>query len=98
MLRQGAPFHVQLQGNSPGGTWMGASAQHVPDAARSSVPERRWKTDAGIGFRFVFLYFLLYCLTMQIITGLLPIPFLDLAEPGSLAPLRAIPRFARPVA
>ena len=69
---------------------MGASAQHVSEAVRLGVPEQRWKTAACIGFRFVFLYFLLYILTTQIITGLLPLPFLDdLPEPGSLAPLRA---------
>src|SRR4051794_7833438 len=51
-----------------------------PELSPSAQPAR-WNPATRVAFRFCFLFFLLYCLTTQVATGLLPIPGLDLPDP-----------------
>jgi hypothetical protein len=57
------------------------------DAIQTAQP--RWRSATRVAFRFCLLYFGLYCLTNQVITGLFPIPKIDLPDPGTLPPIRA---------
>jgi uncharacterized membrane protein YphA (DoxX/SURF4 family) len=51
-----------------------------------------WTLFTRVAFRFCFIYFLLFCVTNQVIMSLLPIPIedLDLADPSSLAPIHNV--------
>lgn len=49
-----------------------------------------WSLTARIAFRFCFVYFGLYCLITQIILSVLIIPKVDLSDPATLAPFRAV--------
>src|SRR4051794_10148938 len=58
----------------------------VPVRIESEPPH--WNLARRIAFRFYFLYFGLYCLTTQVVTGLLPIPGIDIPDLASVAPVR----------
>lgn len=52
--------------------------------------EVRWRLSLRLAFSFCFLYFILYCLTNQVIAGMFPIPGIDFPEAAQFGPLRAI--------
>ena len=60
---------------------MGESVQRVRQSPRWGLPLRT-------AFRFAFIYFGLYCLSAQILTGLIPIPNVEVPELDTLPPLR----------
>jgi len=66
------------------------AAQPQIDAAHvaTEVAPVRWNAATRIAFRFCFIYFSLYCLTTQILTGMFPIPKVDLPDLASLPPVR----------
>ena len=49
-----------------------------------------WSPAKRIAFRFCCLYFGLYCLVSQIILAVVVIPKVEMPDPGTLAPLRAV--------
>jgi len=49
-----------------------------------------WKLATRVAFRFCFVYFGLYCVLTQISVGLVPLPSVDIPDPGTLWPLRLI--------
>jgi hypothetical protein len=53
-------------------------------------PPTRWNLFTRVAFRFAFVYFILYCLTNQIISELIPIPKVNIPDLGSLWPMRQI--------
>ena len=55
-----------------------------------STTNPRWKLATRVAFRFCFVYFILYSLSNQIFGGLFPIPKVDIADLGTLWPLRQI--------
>jgi uncharacterized membrane protein YphA (DoxX/SURF4 family) len=59
-----------------------------PPQLESTRP--RWNSGARIAFRFAVLYFGLFSVCTQILTSLLPLPGVDIPDPGSLPPLRQI--------
>lgn len=48
----------------------------------------RWNRATRLAFRFCCIYFVLYCLSNQVLTSLLAIPGVDLPDPSSIPPLR----------
>ena len=65
-----------------------ASAQTQVHLDQTEIPAGKWSFTSLVAFRFCFAYFLLYCLTNQVITGLVPIPKLEIPEPSTLWPIR----------
>jgi uncharacterized membrane protein YphA (DoxX/SURF4 family) len=65
-----------------------ASAQTPVHLDQTETRAGKWSFTALVAFRFCFAYFLLYCLTNQVITGLVPIPTLEIPEPSRLWPVR----------
>lgn len=55
---------------------------------RGEPQHPRWKVASRIAFRFCVLYLGLYCLTTQVLTGLFPIPKIDVPDLSALAPIR----------
>lgn len=54
-------------------------------------PKRQiWSPGTRVGFRFCFVYFTLYCLSNQIVTGLLPISIIEIPDPATKWPMRQI--------
>ena len=51
-------------------------------------PARGWSLAKLASFRLVSVYFVLYCLTNQVLTGFFPLPF-DVADPSGVTPVRA---------
>ena len=49
-----------------------------------------WRPTARIAFRFCFVYFGLYCLSNQIIFGLIYVPNVEIPDPATLWPMRQI--------
>ena len=49
-----------------------------------------WGLASRLAFRFCFVYFGLYCLLTQILSGLIPIPNVEIPEPGTLPPFRQV--------
>ena len=60
------------------------------DPSRNQLQSECWGFASRIAFRFTFLYFGLYCLLTQIFGGLLPIPTVEIPDPGTLPPFRQI--------
>jgi uncharacterized membrane protein YphA (DoxX/SURF4 family) len=60
------------------------------DPSRDQLRSECWGLASRIAFRFTFLYFGLYCLLTQIFGGLLPIPTVEIPDPGTLPPFRQI--------
>ncbi len=54
------------------------------------TPSQAWRPATRLVFRFCFLYFSLYCLSNQIITGLFYIPNVEIPDPATLWPTRQI--------
>lgn len=69
---------------------MAAQSQAQPEPIRHESQPARWTLGTRVAFRFCFLYLGLFCLTTQILTGLLPIPSIDIPDPGALPPMRQI--------
>ena len=49
-----------------------------------------WRLASRVAFRFCFVYFGLYCLSAQIITSLVPLTDVDIPDPSTFRPIRAI--------
>jgi hypothetical protein len=60
------------------------------EAAQSQSPEQRWSLLARVAFRFCVLYFGLYCILTQIITTVLAIPKVEVADWATLPPIRPV--------
>jgi hypothetical protein len=60
------------------------------EPARAPAVHKSWPPAARIAFRFCFVYFGLYCLLSQIILSIVIFPKVDLPDPGTLAPIRAV--------
>ena len=63
-------------------------ASVVHDSETPAIPQ--WKAATRIAFRFCFAYFSSFCLTTQILGGLLLIPGVDFPDLASLRPVRPI--------
>jgi uncharacterized membrane protein YphA (DoxX/SURF4 family) len=68
------------------------AAQPQLDVAQAATGPAvsRWSAGTRIAFRFCFIYFGLFCLTTQILTGLFPIPKIDIPNLAGLPPVRNI--------
>ncbi len=62
----------------------------APTAELQQALPEKWNLFTLVAFRFAFVYFILYCLTNQVISELIPIPKLDIPDPGSIWPMRQI--------
>jgi hypothetical protein len=62
----------------------------IVESAPAQSAAGTWSLPARIAFRFCFVYFGLYCLATQIILSVLVIPKVDLSDPATLAPFRAV--------
>lgn len=67
---------------------MNAVTMVDPGAAVTARPA--WSAPARVAFRFLFLYFTMYCLADQIITGVLIIPEVDVPNLDTVRPFRDI--------
>jgi uncharacterized membrane protein YphA (DoxX/SURF4 family) len=67
---------------------MAAQIETVQPKSESTAPH--WNVVRRVAFRFCFVYFGLYCLTTQIIVGLIPapIPNVDDLDPAAWWPIR----------
>ncbi len=66
-----------------------AQSAAVP-ASESAAPVVRWSLALRIAFRFCVAYFTLFCLSNQILGGLLLIPKVNIPELSAIWPLRQI--------
>src|SRR5579864_3108912 len=62
----------------------------APTAQLPLEPQTQWNPLTRIAFRFACVYFVLYCLTTQVISELIPIPKIDIPDFGSLWLMRQI--------
>ncbi len=69
---------------------MSATPQTQADVSGDALQSAPWGLAARIAFRFCFLYFGLYCLLTQIFGFLLPLPGVEIPNPGTLPPFREI--------
>jgi uncharacterized membrane protein YphA (DoxX/SURF4 family) len=70
-----------------------ASIQSEPKVAIESVssePVAKWNLGLRIAFRFCFVYFTLYCLSTQIVPGMLAIPKVRIPLLGAIWPLQQL--------
>ena len=65
------------------------AARAEMEFARQEQPARSWNAAARIAFRWCVVYFGLFCLSTQIISGLLPIPMFRIPDLAALGPVRA---------
>jgi len=56
----------------------------------SIAPAVHWRSATRVGFRFCFIYFSLYVLATQMISGLLPLPVGNVPNIGEHLPLRNV--------
>jgi hypothetical protein len=63
-----------------------APADQVPEGPQTA----HWNFGLRVTFRFVFIYFVLYCLLIQILNELISIPGIEIPDPGTLWPMRQI--------
>ncbi len=70
-----------------------AAIATTPDAPITEVPLRPWPLAARLAFRFCFVYFSLFCLTTQILGGLIQIPKVDIPELQYLPPISSLVNF-----
>ena len=64
------------------------STETLVELLRNETSTPRWNLATRFAFRFCCVYFVLYCLSNQILTSLLAIPGVDLPDPSSIPPLR----------
>jgi uncharacterized membrane protein YphA (DoxX/SURF4 family) len=64
------------------------STETLVDQLRSETSTPRWNLATRIAFRFCCVYFVLYCLSTQILTSLFAFPSIDIPDPSSVPPLR----------
>src|ERR1700678_221706 len=57
---------------------------------QQQVLQSKWSFTSRVGFRFCFIYFGLYCVATQIITGLVPLPNVDIPDSASFWPASQI--------
>jgi uncharacterized membrane protein YphA (DoxX/SURF4 family) len=69
------------------------STETLVDQLRSESGKPRWSLATRIAFRFTCVYFVLYCLSTQILTSLFAFPSVDIPDPSSVPPLRQIITF-----
>ena len=83
------PFGVPLP---QGGRKAGAKAAiALPPAEPSAETQSRpWPLAARLAFRFCFVYFSLFCLTTQVLDGLIQIPKVGIPELYTLPPIKPI--------
>jgi hypothetical protein len=63
-----------------------APVDQLPENPRTA----QWSFGLRILFRFVFIYFVLYCILIQIVNELISIPKIDIPDLGTLWPMRQI--------
>ncbi|HEY6347946.1 MAG TPA: DoxX family protein [Candidatus Angelobacter sp.] len=80
----------QAQHMAPIGAEPLAAESQAPTEVHAAKPVATWNFGVRLAFRFCFVYFTLYCLSNQIIGGLLIIPKLDFPELGTIWPLRQV--------
>lgn len=66
------------------------STETLVEQLRSETNIPRWNLATRIAFRFCFVYFVLYCLSTQVLTSLFAFPDGDIPDPSSVPPLRQI--------
>jgi uncharacterized membrane protein YphA (DoxX/SURF4 family) len=66
------------------------STETLVEQLRSESSTPRWSLAARVAFRFTCVYFVLYCLSTQILTSLFAFPDGDIPDPSSVPPLRQI--------
>lgn len=66
------------------------STDTLVEQLRSETSTPRWSLAIRIAFRFCCVYFVLYCLSTQILTSLLAFPGVDIPDPASVPPLHPI--------
>jgi len=67
------------------------AAQGVQLQAEPAIaPAAHWSLATRIAFRFCFIYFGLYCLLTQILTGLIPLTKVDIPDPSTFFPTRQL--------
>src|SRR5689334_3378624 len=69
---------------------MATRPQAQIEPVRIGAGQLQWSVYSRIAFRVSFLYFVLYCLTNQIILGLVPISGIDIPDLASLTPIRQV--------
>ncbi|HEV3039935.1 MAG TPA: DoxX family protein [Candidatus Angelobacter sp.] len=72
------------------GVAVASSIQSEPQGAIESVssePVAQWNLGLRIAFRFCFAYFTLYCLSTQIVPGMIAIPKVRIPSLGTIWPL-----------
>lgn len=62
----------------------------MAEPGASATTARTWSLPARVAFRFLFIYFTLYCLADQIIQGVVVIPKVDAPELDTIRPFRDI--------
>jgi len=67
-----------------------AAESQVKQEVHAPEPVATWNFGLRLAFRFCFVYFTLYCLSNQIIGGLLLIPKVNFPDVGIIWPLRHI--------
>jgi hypothetical protein len=77
----------QAGGYDPGTTQ--ARTEAVPESLERAEASLRWRLATRIAFRFVFLYFVSYIAVTQVLASIVPIPKIDVPDPGTLPPLRS---------
>ena len=66
------------------------SGETLPEQVPRGLQIPKWSLAGRVAFRFYFVYFGLYCLATQIVTGLFPIPNVDIPDPATLWPMRPV--------
>ncbi len=70
---------------------MSAQGVQLQSQATSITDEKpHWSLATRIAFRFCFVYFGLFCLLTQVLTGLIPLPNIDTPDPSTLWPIRQV--------
>lgn len=70
---------------------MSTQGVQLDSAPANRVDEKvQWALTTRIAFRFCFVYFGLFCLLTQVLSGLIPLPNVDLPDPSTLWPIRQV--------
>jgi hypothetical protein len=70
-----------------------AAIAESPGAFSAEAQPRSWPLAARLTFRFCCVYFALFCLTTQVLGGLIQIPKVDIPELQSLPPISSMVSF-----